>query len=172
VLPHSQKFTGGYVASYRADVAARFESSFVQLPLSIGDALFFNPALLHAAGSNVTPTVRRIGNLLQISSAFGRAMESVDRTRVALAVYDQLGQRVRAGLPVEALAPAIAAAAEGYAFPTNLDRDPPVDGLAPASPAEIVGRALEERWDRARLAGVLHEGETRRQAHPLTDFSS
>ena len=33
---------------------------------------------------------------------------------------------------------ALAAAAEGYPFPTNLDLDQPVDGLTPASQAEIV----------------------------------
>ena len=62
----------------------------VQLPLAKGDAVFFNPALFHAAGTNRTADVRRMANLLQVSSAFGRAMETVDRARVAAAVYDDL----------------------------------------------------------------------------------
>ena len=36
----------------------------------------------------------------------------------------------------------IAASAEGYAFPTNLDRDPPVGGLIPLSQAEMMENAL------------------------------
>ena len=38
----------------------------------------------------------------------------------------------------------IAASAEGYPFPTNLDSDPPVRGLAPPSQADLVRRALRE----------------------------
>ena len=38
----------------------------------------------------------------------------------------------------------IAASAEGYAFPTNLDRDPPIGGLIPLSPAEQMQKALNE----------------------------
>ena len=56
-----------------------FGEHHVQLPLTKGDAVFFNPALFHAAGSNTTSDVRRMANLLQISSAFGRAMDAVDR---------------------------------------------------------------------------------------------
>jgi ectoine hydroxylase-related dioxygenase (phytanoyl-CoA dioxygenase family) len=41
---------------------------------------------------------------------------------------------------------AIAACAEGYAFPTNLDRDPPIGGLAPESQAALMARALKENW--------------------------
>ena len=39
----------------------------------------------------------------------------------------------------------IAAAAEGYAFPTDLDRDPPIGGLAPASQADLMHKALQDR---------------------------
>jgi len=49
------------------------------MPLEKGDAVFFNPALLHAAGSNHATDIRRMANLQQISSAFGRPMETVDR---------------------------------------------------------------------------------------------
>ena len=45
------------------------------------------PALFHAAGHNRTADVRRIANLLQISSAYGRAMESVDRAGMVKALY-------------------------------------------------------------------------------------
>ena len=48
----------------------------MQLPLAKGDAAFFNPALFHGAGTNRSADVRRMANLLQVSSAFGRAMET------------------------------------------------------------------------------------------------
>ena len=38
----------------------------------------------------------------------------------------------------------IASTAEGYSFPTNLDRDPPTDGLAPETQAAFFRRALSE----------------------------
>ena len=52
--------------------------------------MFFNPALFHAAGTNRSKDVRRIANLLQVSSAFGRAMESVDRLKMSLKLYPAL----------------------------------------------------------------------------------
>jgi ectoine hydroxylase-related dioxygenase (phytanoyl-CoA dioxygenase family) len=112
-----------------------------------GDAAFFNPALFHGAGSNISADVQRMANLLQVSSAFGRAMETVDRSRVVRAVYPALLRRARAGASPAALANAVAAAAEGYPFPTNLDRDAPVGGLTPPSQAEIVHRALAADTD-------------------------
>ena len=62
----------------------------MQLPLAKGDAAFFNPALFHGAGTNVSADIQRVANLLQVSSAFGRAMETVDRDRVLRAVYPVL----------------------------------------------------------------------------------
>ncbi len=134
-LPHSHKYVPGYLAWRRPEFRGYFLEHYVQLPLAKGDAAFFNPALFHGAGSNVSAGIQRMANLLQVSSAFGRAMETVDRSRVVRAVYPALLERARAGLPV---ANAVAAAAEGYPFPTNLDRDAPLDGLTPPSQASIV----------------------------------
>jgi ectoine hydroxylase-related dioxygenase (phytanoyl-CoA dioxygenase family) len=149
-LPHSQKYLPGYLAMNRRDFQQLFVERHVQLPLATGDAAFFNPAVVHGAGTNRTADRRRTANLLQVSSAFGRAMESVDRERVCGAIHAAL-----AAAPFDVDA-AIAASAEGYAFPTNIDRDPPVDGLAPPTQADLVRRALAEGWSadsfRARLA--------------------
>ena len=41
----------------------------MQLPLAKGDAVFFNPALFHDAGTNRTADVRRTAHLLHVSSA-------------------------------------------------------------------------------------------------------
>ena len=37
----------------------------------------------------------------------------------------------------------IAACAEGYSFPTNLDSDQPIGGLAPITQAEVMAAALQ-----------------------------
>jgi ectoine hydroxylase-related dioxygenase (phytanoyl-CoA dioxygenase family) len=54
LLPFSHQYPEGYLAWKREDFKQYFEDNFVQLPLKKGDMLFFNPALLHAGGDNVT----------------------------------------------------------------------------------------------------------------------
>ncbi|MCM3299366.1 phytanoyl-CoA dioxygenase family protein [Streptomyces pseudogriseolus] len=161
-LPHSQKFEAGYLAWRLPEFRAYFEEHHVQLPLSKGDAVFFNPALFHAAGANHSADIRRTANLLQVSSAFGRAMESVDREAVVGAVYPVLLARKAEGAPQRWLENVIAASAEGYPFPTNLDNDPPVDGLAPPSQADVVRRALAEGRPPRALRDALRAATARR----------
>jgi ectoine hydroxylase-related dioxygenase (phytanoyl-CoA dioxygenase family) len=155
-LPHSQKYPAGYLAFHQPEFTAYFEQNYVQLPLEKGDAAFFNPALFHGAGTNKSPDVRRMANLLQVSSGFGRAMETVDRTAMCRALYPVL--RDFDG-PV---ANVVAASADGYAFPTNLDRDQPIGGLAPQTQAELVLQALAEKWDEAAFAEALDAQQQRR----------
>ena len=78
-LPYSHQYEPGYLAFHLPEFTEYFERNYTQLPLEKGDAAFFNPALFHGAGTNVSTDVRRMANLLQISSPFGRAMETVDR---------------------------------------------------------------------------------------------
>ncbi|GAA2664504.1 phytanoyl-CoA dioxygenase family protein [Streptomyces vastus] len=163
-LPHSQKYEPGYLAWRLPEFRAYFEARHVQLPLAKGDAVFFNPALFHAAGHNRSADVRRMANLLQVSSAFGRAMETVDREAVANAVYPVLLKRKAEGARQEWLDTVIAACAEGYPFPTNLDSDPPVDGLAPPSQADLVRRALGEDWTPEHLRDALRAATERRES--------
>lgn len=164
-LPHSQKYSLGYLAYWLPEFQDYFVANHIQLPLAKGDAVFFNPALFHAAGSNRSSDIRRIANLLQVSSAFGRAMETVDRRRVVEAVYPALLARRGVGSDDAALANAVAAAAEGYAFPTNLDRDQPIDGMSPRTQAEIVTEALAEGAPPARLARRLGELARSQRSH-------
>jgi ectoine hydroxylase-related dioxygenase (phytanoyl-CoA dioxygenase family) len=161
-LPFSHLFEPGYLAWRRPEFQAYFKEHHVQLPLAKGDAVFFNPALFHAAGTNRTTDVRRMANLLQVSSAFGRAMETVDREAVSNAVYPALLRRKTDGADAQWLDNVIAASAEGYPFPTNLDSDPPVDGLAPPSQADLVRRALAEGWTPRTLRDELRAGADRR----------
>ena len=141
-LPHSQKMVSGYVAWRNDAVKKYFAENHSQLPLQKGDGAFFNPALLHAAGTNQTKDVKRMANLTQIGSAFGRTLESVDREQMSNAIYPVLRARKAAGWSDHEIKTVIAACAEGYAFPTNLDRDPPLKGLAPQSQADFVWQAL------------------------------
>ena len=165
-LPHSQKYEPGYLAWRRPDFIEYFERNHVQLPLETGDAVFFNPAVFHAAGTNRTTDVARMANLLQISSAFGRAMETLDRQAMIIAVYPILLERIAAGMPDRAVESIVAATAEGYAFPTNLDRDQPVDGLSPPSQADILWSALDESWTSGRLCSEVAEHRHRHTTEP------
>lgn len=164
-LPFSQRYVAGYLAWRRPDFRAYFEERSVQLAMRSGDAVFFNPAVFHAAGANRTPGTSRMANLLQVSSALGRAMESVDRARMVRALYPELLARKRQGAEGRWLRNVVAAAAAGYPFPTNLDRDPPMGGLAPASQAAVVHRALAEEWEPTVLAETLSGAAWRRASH-------
>jgi ectoine hydroxylase-related dioxygenase (phytanoyl-CoA dioxygenase family) len=158
LLPYSQRYAPGYLAWRRTDFRAYFEAHYVQLPLRKGDALFFSPALFHAAGANRTPDVQRMANLLQVSSAYGRAMETVDRKRMCEAVFPVLLDYKATGrLSDEQIAAVIASCAEGYAFPTSLDRDPPVGGLAPKSQQAWLKQAIDENWRIDALKKALDE---------------
>jgi ectoine hydroxylase-related dioxygenase (phytanoyl-CoA dioxygenase family) len=144
LLPHSQRFAGGYVAFYQPEFIDYFAAHQVQVPLRKGDAVFFNPALYHGAGANTSTDIRRMANLLQISSPFGRAMESLDRTGMVRALYPALLAMKAAGRAEHELVNAVNATAEGYPFPTNLDRDQPIGSLAPASQVDTVLAALAD----------------------------
>jgi len=161
-LPHSQKLVDGYLAWRDPQVAEYVRTNCVQVPLNKGDAVFFNPAVLHGAGTNTSANVRRMANLLQVSSAFGRAMETVDRASICRAVFPRLRDRASADLTADRLACVIAASAEGYPFPTNLDRDQPIGGLAPASQAALLSQAVTESWPTDRLDAALQAYDERR----------
>jgi ectoine hydroxylase-related dioxygenase (phytanoyl-CoA dioxygenase family) len=140
------------MAMGRPEFQEFFAANHVQLPLEKGDMLFFSPALLHAAGTNRSKDVKRMVNLFQVSSAYGRAMENVDRTRMCKALYPVL---LKSKLAASKVSAAIAACAEGYSFPTNLDRDPPLGGLAPKTQASLFHEALGAGWMVEKFAEAL-----------------
>ncbi len=154
-LPHSQKYEAGYVAWRLPEFKDYFAQHHVQLPLAKGDAVFFNPAMFHGAGTNRTGDVRRMANLLQVGSALGRTLERVDRRRMVHALYPTLAARVAAGADRSAIDRVVAAAAEGYAFPCDLDVDQPIAGLTPPADADIVRAALDAGWSTDRLVDAL-----------------
>ncbi|WP_298850388.1 phytanoyl-CoA dioxygenase family protein [uncultured Ruegeria sp.] len=165
LLPFSQLYPPGYLAFHDEAHRACFEENYIQLPLEKGDAVFFNPALFHAAGENSSANIQRMANLLQISSAFGRAMEMIDRRTMSQAVFPSLiALKQRGALSAGELDAVIAATAEGYPFPTNLDTDPPVGGNAPDSQADIMRRAVSAGWTDAQLAEAFSALQTRQAA--------
>jgi ectoine hydroxylase-related dioxygenase (phytanoyl-CoA dioxygenase family) len=120
------------MAYRRPEFAQVFAENYIQLRLKTGDALFFNPALFHAAGENHTTPgpggIDRSANLMQVSACWSRPMETVNRDKILRTVWNEI-KRVRVeGGEVESL---IKAVADGYSFPTNLDRDlPPPEGVS------------------------------------------
>lgn len=159
LLPHSQRFAHGYMAALLPRFRELFEEHYVQLPLDKGDAIFFSPALFHAAGENRSANVERMVNLLQVASPFAKHMESLDRTAMSRAIYPYLG-----GLSPEARQAVVAATADGYPFPTNLDRDPPLGGLAPPSQQALLHKAIAENWPQEKLDHALSEQTARRSS--------
>ncbi len=147
-LPYSHQMLEGYVAFQRPEFQEYFIQNRTQLPLEKGDAVFFNPAVMHGAGTNTTTDKFRMANLLQVGSPFGRSIEAVDRDAMCRALYPVLQG-------TDDPHAVIAAAAEGYAFPTNLDSDPPVGGLIPESQAEFMARALAENMSQPDFEAAL-----------------
>ncbi|MFW0784126.1 phytanoyl-CoA dioxygenase family protein [Gordonia sp. CPCC 206044] len=149
-LPYSQRYEAGYLAFNLPEFRRYFADNYVQLPLAAGDAVFFNPALFHAAGHNTSSDIKRMANLLQVSSAFGRAMDAVDRSAMLRWIYPAL-QKLAGSGDQRAVANVIAASAEGYAFPSNLDLDQPITGLTGESQAQLLTRALADGFTAERF---------------------
>ncbi|MEX0348684.1 MAG: phytanoyl-CoA dioxygenase family protein [Paracoccaceae bacterium] len=166
LLPFSQLYRPGYLAAQLEPFRDAFEEHHVQLPLAKGDALFFNPALFHAAGANTSADIRRMANLLQVSSALGLPLENIDRVAMCKRLYAALHEGVP-GLSAEQIDAAISACADGYSFSTNLDRDPPEGGLAPQTQAALMRQALKEGWGPEKFGAALDKQTERRSASLL-----
>jgi len=165
LLPFSQQYQSGYLAYRQESFKACFNNHYVQLPLEKGDTIFFNPAMFHAAGDNKTTDIERLVNLLQISSPFGRSLENIDRESMCNWVYPELQKRVNeTSLSPEELHALIAAMAEGYSFPTSMDTDPPVGGLAPETQHQIVSRCLNDGSSAEHLKAELSALSSKQKA--------
>ncbi|MEM8749886.1 MAG: phytanoyl-CoA dioxygenase family protein [Pseudomonadota bacterium] len=160
LLPHSQKWAHNYRDFREPNVRAFFEANCVQLPLAKGDLLFFSPGLMHGAGENRSADIDRMANLVQISSALGVAMETIDRTGMCKLLYPVLlaGDFSKAERDC-----AIANCAEGYAFPTSLDTDPPVGGLAPQTQQQLMRQGLDEGWTAEKFNAELDARNAKRR---------
>ncbi|MFT5195212.1 MAG: ectoine hydroxylase-related dioxygenase (phytanoyl-CoA dioxygenase family) [Cellvibrionaceae bacterium] len=163
-LPYSQQLKSGYLSYTRPEFRQYFDENHVQIPFAKGDMVFFSPALFHGAGTNISHG-DRLANLVQISSAFGRPMETVNRTAMIKAVYPVLLKRKTEGTLTEReIANTIASVAEGYSFPTNLDSDPPIGGNAPETAAQMMHTALAADWPLSKLKKKLKAYKKRQKA--------
>ena len=158
-LPYSQLFEEGYVTFRRDEFRKYFERNYVSLAMEQGDAVFFSPAVFHAAGENRTVDVQRSANLVQVSAAFGKPMESVNALPLVEAGWDIITAEVERNGGMSAEVDAwMQAVGEGYPFPTNLDQRQPGDGgMAPESEQELLRRALVQQWDREQVVSELRK---------------
>ena len=168
-LPHSQKYEPGYLAWPPPEFTALLRRAPRPAAARQGRRGVLQPGAVPRRRHNRSADVRRMANLLQVSSAFGRAMESVDRAAMCDARSTRCWPGARPPAPVRgSWTTSSRPSAEGYAFPTNLDRDPPVDGLAPPTQADLVRRALAEGWDAATFTARL-DAHTGRRARARPD---
>ncbi|EME43406.1 hypothetical protein DOTSEDRAFT_63638 [Dothistroma septosporum NZE10] len=155
-LPYSQGFEEGYMAYRLPEFNEYFLEHYVSLPLRKGDAVFFSPALFHAAGENVTTDFERCANLIQVSSAFGKTMETIDSLPLIEATFEEFQgwhEEKRMAREVEAFVKAVGV---GYSFPTNLDKRPPAPGgMAPESEQDVLKRALKEGWGKEKVMETM-----------------
>jgi len=163
LLPFSHQYQLGYQAWRESEFNHYFKQHAVQFPLKKGDALFFNPALFHGAGENRSTDFERVANLLQISSAFGKPMESVDSYAISKEIYPVLLEKVNSLDPLQ-LQAIICASADGYSFPSNLDTDPPLQGMAPQTAQALLSQALELQWPTEKFRQAMDQHKAKRNA--------
>jgi len=68
-------------------------------------------------------------------------------------------------MPPREVANVVAATAEGYAFPTNLDRDQPIDGMSPRTQADLVTDAVAAGVPKVELHDRLERQQALRVSH-------
>ncbi|KAF1363748.1 phytanoyl-CoA dioxygenase-like protein [Lizonia empirigonia] len=158
LLPFSQNFEEGYMAYRLKEFQDYFLETYVSVPLEKGDGLFLNPALFHAAGSNTSADIKRSANLLQISSAFGKPMEMIDSLPLVEKTWNALVEKYKQEGLSEEVQAFVGNVAEGYPFPTNLDRRvPETAGMAPESEQDLLMKGLREKWDSNRVLNALRK---------------
>jgi len=159
LLPFSQQYKLGYQIYRQDDFKVYFDEHAVQLPLKLGDAVFFSPALMHGAGSNMSADVQRLANLLQVSSPLGVPMEMINHDRIQLACYEAVKLSTLTGDALDTLLTVIS---DSYPFPTNLDRDIPEESMTPTSSKQLFQRALEQGLDKTKYKDMLADYRWRR----------
>ncbi|KAK5082215.1 hypothetical protein LTR05_007359 [Lithohypha guttulata] len=163
-LPYSQMFEAGYMAHRRQEFQDYFVANYVSLPLQKGDGVFFNPAIFHGAGENVTKDFYRHGHLLQVNSCFVKPMEALGSVAIVRACWDILKQRYKEdngfSHRVEYLVQAVA---EGHPFPGNMDKI--IGGgheFGMQTEQDILRRSLKEDWTKEQTLDALTENRANR----------
>lgn len=161
-LPYSQQYKLGYQIYRQDEFKHYFENHSVQLPLNKGDAVFFSPALMHGAGSNISKDTQRLVNLLQISSPFGVPMEKIDYDRIQLACFDAISSATPQGAELDTL---LTIMSDSYPFPTDLDRDIPETSLSPTSSKQLLHQALVDGINKTQYQNLLEDYNWRRKTN-------
>jgi ectoine hydroxylase-related dioxygenase (phytanoyl-CoA dioxygenase family) len=158
LLPFSQMYEEGYMAYRIPEFQDYFADNFVAAPLEMGDGLFFNPALFHAAGRNDSVDIHRSANLLQVSSAFGKPMELIDTYPLIEKTWDALVEMYKREGLSEGVKAFVGNVGEGYPFPTNLDkRVPETAGMAPDSEQDLLIKGLEKGLSKAEMLELVRK---------------
>ena len=90
-------------------------------------------------------------------------MEQVDRYAMTAALYPALAASWQDLNSAERDA-ILSSTCEGYAFPTNLDSDPPLYGLAPQTMKQLTALALEQGVAVEQFSQQLQQHAHKRQA--------
>ncbi|WWD10288.1 hypothetical protein V865_008423 [Kwoniella europaea PYCC6329] len=168
LLPYSQQFEHGYLAYRHPEFVHFFNQHMIQSELEIGDAIFFNPALFHAAGENRTTNLHRIGNLLQISACWSKPMETVDYPTILRSTWSHVKNHINQleeGIENPAAKALLQAISDGYSFPTNLDKDPPpANSHCPETQLDRITVGVKEGWTLDTLEKNIKELQDKRIA--------
>jgi ectoine hydroxylase-related dioxygenase (phytanoyl-CoA dioxygenase family) len=88
-MPFSNHFAKGYIAVKSAEYYEWVSPRMSQMPLEVGDAVFFNPATFHQPGVNPAEEHRSM-NLFQVNSCMSRSMESKNTLKMTKALWPVL----------------------------------------------------------------------------------
>ena len=146
LLPFSQQYPLGYLAYREKTFQDIFHENYIQLPLEKGDGVFFNPALFHGSGNNHSNS-DRIANLLQISSAFGKPMETLNFEKMTMSLYQPLLEKfINKQIDREELENVCLCICDNYSFPTNIAKDVPSQKTnTPQSTFELTYESILEK---------------------------
>lgn len=162
-LPHSQKFEPGYLA-WRLRSSSSTSTPTTSNSPGEGRRGLLQPGALPRRRPQPFGRHQAYGqsaaDLLRLRPRHGDGGPRGDGER---AVPGAAAPQVRGCLGGLA-APRDRGLRRGYPFPTNLDLDPPVDGLAPPSQADTLWQAVAEEWDPERLRQELQAAAKRRQS--------
>ena len=166
VLPYSQQYDLGYLTWRDEAFGDFFNKNAVQIQMNKGDGIFFNPAVFHAAGANTTNDFHRIGNLMQISSPFGKPIERIDYIKIINHIYPSLLEHLnKKTLSEKLIDNVLICATDGYAFPTNLDHDKNSDSkLQGMSMYELTKQSLLDSLSLEKFSLKLSELQHMRHA--------
>ena len=146
-LPYSQAYLPGYLATGLPEFKAYFNAHHVQLALREGRCGVLQsgavPWRRQQPVDRHPPHGQPAAGVVRVWPGDGERRPHADE-RGALSGARKCWQ---SGAITDATAATPSPRrAEGYSFPTNLDRDPPIGGLAPETQQALFHRALDAGW--------------------------